>query len=57
MRLAIVYDVTDDIPATYVEFNKEVFQKILLEEYDKVNNVKRAFERTCEILKRKAGEV
>jgi len=57
MRLAIVYDRADDIPATYVEFSEQQFKEILLAEYEKVNSVTRAFERTCHLLKRKAGEV
>ena len=53
MYLAVVYYENDEnkIPKIYVEYKPEQFKQVLLEEFDKVKDVARAFERTCIKLK------
>lgn len=59
LRLRVVYDLRDQeilkaLPkdGIYAEFDVKDFEKVLLEEFDKVKNVKRALERTCDRLKK-----
>ena len=55
LRLRVVYDTRDEENGIYAEFDENEFKKILLAEYEKVHNVSRAFERTCERLRKLTG--
>ena len=55
LRLRVVYDTKEKEDGIYIEYDPETFKKVLIEEFEKVKNVGRAFERTCERIKKATG--
>jgi len=51
LRLRVVYDSRREENGIYVEFNPDDFKHILINEFNKTENVETAFDNTCKLLK------
>jgi hypothetical protein len=51
LRLRIVYDTRTEPNGIYVEYLPEDFKRILIEEFNKYNDISIAFDKVCKKLK------